>query len=439
MIPKNYPYDDDGTISSLIQVKSNQNLYINKYHSVILHSRCFHLHFHPHHTKISREKRNAPSTMACFATRRITIVFIASSFLSFEAIAWQTGDALARRLVHRRAVSRRAPSCLAATVAKQEQADESSSSEDEDKIPTVRVAAVCGLDSLEMNLAAEIVQHSCHALGFGCDLDKALLLPAANASQKMLGPTGRIVVLQFPSQVEQDTLEALNEMIAARVDQDLYSDSPRLQDPFFLRFELNHDEEEDMPSSMSAIIEQAVQEGELRVPLDNQASDSSAMKSISFLPSQVVQVDGAWIQEPNNQNDDHARTWDTSSIHVFDGLVSPNLRKRLAQVIGGGKDLMGKHVPDPARWERGGLSDKLLDVCNNNDDDDTSSTASSSSSYGLTYEAIEEVCYRPHDAIQEMESIISNLFPDFIVTRLPEAVFGLAVSPLTANGKFHTG
>ena len=315
---------------------------------------------------------------------------------------------------------------MAATVARQEQ-------EDEDNIPTVRVAAACSFDSLEMNLVTDIVQLSCHALGFGCDLDKALLLPAAAAaSQKIHGPTGRIVVLQFPSQVEQDTLEALNDMIAARVDQDLYSDSPRLQDPFFLRFELNHDDEEDVSSSMSAIIEQAVQEGELRVPLENRASDNNDMESSSFLPSQVVQVDGAWIQEPNNQNDDHTRTWDTSSIHVFDGLVSPDLRKQLAQVIGGGKDLTGKHVPDPARWERGGLSDKLLDVF----DDDSSS--SSSSSYGLTSEAIEELCFQPHDAITEMESIISKLFPDFIVTRLPQAVFGLAVSPLTANGKCYT-
>jgi hypothetical protein len=43
------------------------------------------------------------------------------------------------------------------------------------------------------------------------------------------------------------------------------------------------------------------------------------------------------------------------------------------------------------------------------------------------------LCFNHHDAIQEMESIISELFSDFTVTRLPEAVFGESVSPLTAN------
>lgn len=59
-------------------------------------------------------------------------------------------------------------------------------------------------------------------MGFRCDVDTTQTWPAATSPQ-IHGATGRIIVLQFPGQVDQDTLEALNDIIAAQVDEDLYS------------------------------------------------------------------------------------------------------------------------------------------------------------------------------------------------------------------------
>jgi hypothetical protein len=45
------------------------------------------------------------------------------------------------------------------------------------------------------------------------------------------------------------------------------------------------------------------------------------------------------------------------------------------------------------------------------------------------------LCFEHHDALQEFETILSGLLPQFTVSRFSEAVMGSSVSPLTANGK----
>ena len=52
--------------------------------------------------------------------------------------------------------------------------------------------------------------------------------------------------------------------------------------------------------------------------------------------------------------------------------------------------------------------------------------------YGLTDEALEDICFQQHEAINEFEGILVDLFPDFYVSRLPEAV-----TPLTENAPVH--
>ena len=79
----------------------------------------------------------------------------------------------------------------------------------------------------------------------------------------------------------------------------------------------------------------------------------------SFVPSLHVEMDGGYVSNRNLlRNDDMDTTvnkyWDTSTLLVFDTLVSPDLRKRLLDVMIG-SDSHSKHYdarngPDPTRW-----------------------------------------------------------------------------------------
>jgi hypothetical protein len=129
--------------------------------------------------------------------------------------------------------------------------------------------------------------------------------------------------------------------------------------------------------------------------------------------------------------------FDTSSVIVLDNLVSESLRQRLLNVVKGlPEDYANdddqwndaEFGPNPDRWERGGLVDIVASDTEQDKDD-----AVDGSCWGLTPEAIQDLCFNRHSAITEFESTLSQLFTDFTVTRLPEAVFGDSISPLTAN------
>ena len=276
----------------------------------------------------------------------------------------------------------------------------------------VKAVLACGFADSELSHLKDIVLQSSSALNLSCSVED--LQPRRRAvSVNIHGPTGRILVLACSSNLDDERLGNLNERIASLIDEDLYSPSPNLSDPFLVRFE----EEEDISDNynLASVIEQAVDEGQLLVPL-NQFSHSKQPNDIDFIPSIRVEVDGAFVKEPGRDEP----VWDTSSLLVFDDLISSDLRKRLAQTLNGGKDLRENEAPNPERWERGGLLDRL---------DDEPSCAS----YGLKPETIRDLCFEQHEAIQEMEKKITKLFSGFIVSRLPEAVFGESVSPLTAN------
>jgi len=82
---------------------------------------------------------------------------------------------------------------------------------------------------------------------------------------------------------------------------------------------------------------------------------------------------------------------------------------------------------------RGGLQDIPDDEINEEE-------IHSEGCWGLPTEAIEELCSEADtpQAIREFESILSDLFQHYVVTRLPEAVYGPCVSPLTANAPVAT-
>jgi len=224
--------------------------------------------------------------------------------------------------------------------------------------------------------------------------------------------------------------DVLWQSIAAAIDNDLYSESPRLTGPFLVTTatDNNHDH--------NNLLQAYADESELIQPLptyptalskkDDKESIAMMPAPEAFIPTVVVHVDGAWVVNDNNAVS--TTSWDTSTIQVWDGLVSDALRRRLAAVVLGNDDLQllddSTNTASTPRWVRGGLSD-TPSVNNNNNN--------SGSCWGLTDDAIHDLCWEHHDALHDMEMIISELFSDFVVSRFPEAVLGDAVSPLTAN------
>jgi hypothetical protein len=181
--------------------------------------------------------------------------------------------------------------------------------------------------------------------------------------------------------------------------------------------------------------------------------DDETCVTSSVQPSLSYEVDGAWVSEEDETESASSPTtkiWDTSSILVFDNLLPPKLRGRLLDVVLG---RVGNFItpattvtwdddtngPDPARWQDGGLTDLPPDIVMMGDDPNSDQanarSTTKSFSFGLTDVALMELCAcaPPPLAIQELERILVGLFPDFVVSRLPEAVLGANVTPLTAN------
>lgn len=146
------------------------------------------------------------------------------------------------------------------------------------------------------------------------------------------------------------------------------------------------------------------------------------------LPDIHVEIDGAIMT-----NETEERYFDTSSIFVFDNFINDDLRVRLLDTIHQRNDhnnhddewddmVLG---PNPRCFEKGGLCDTL---------GESSTSVVVSPSWGLKEELIQDLCFQEHSAIAEVEQTLCNMFAnDFVVSRLPEAVLGANVSPLTVN------
>ncbi|KAL7468664.1 hypothetical protein ACHAXS_008900 [Conticribra weissflogii] len=175
------------------------------------------------------------------------------------------------------------------------------------------------------------------------------------------------------------------------------------------------------------VIEKEVTDYGLRDELVEMSSAKAPEIDGLFIPALSIKLDGAMIEDvdcPGN------RLFDTSSIIVFDNLLDESLRKRLLNIVKGYPESSEieewndtKNGPDPSRWTRGGLVDVI----------DEGFEMKAPSCWGLSDEAVNDICFGRHPAILEFESTLTKLFPGFIVSRLPEAVFGECVSPLTAN------
>lgn len=311
--------------------------------------------------------------------------------------------------------------------------------------------------------------------------------PIIESASVIPGALGRVLLVRASADMPLDVLEELEAGICEQMDK-LLSDEmlseallvsfqkttavtttttttrPSQQQQQSLQFTATEeDEKDDYAQYLASIVANAVQEYGMLVPLEQQTPQALAKKNqeeeeeedASFVPSMHVEIDGGYISSPfdgdddDDDDDDEAPPpfWDTSTLLIFDNLVNGNLRKDLLDVVLGtdSDEHDPKNGPDPSRWLRG----RLLDVPDEDDNDDDgeelvvdeeikiesddSESDTSGGGWGLTDESLDEICFEQHDAVQEMESILANLFPHFHVCRLPEIVLGSSVTPMTAN------
>ena len=288
------------------------------------------------------------------------------------------------------------------------------------------------------------------------------------------GALGRVLVINVCGMPidENELIIQLKNDLSERIDGVLQSDDVSNQQPILLAFQSSNTINnkcatgtiEDSAAIISDIIEKEISDYNLLeevneicniyedVDLDSLLKSRSGCFvhpyeiEINCYPSMVIDIDGDMVVSssmPNGQEDDDAQDvhFDTSSVLIFDKLLDKKLRKRLLNVVKGypedhtsEKDDWDDDVngPDSNRWKRGGLLDVLNDNSDSNEEEDEGSC------WGLSEDAIMDICYNEHPAIAEFESKLSLLFPDFIVSRLPEAVFGeCVISPLTANAPTH--
>jgi 2OG-Fe(II) oxygenase superfamily len=284
------------------------------------------------------------------------------------------------------------------------------------------------------------------------------------------GALGRVLLLQ--TNLDVDSIETVEYAIAEQMDLLLYagdSEAPLLQQPILIKIHnpqySNIDFEDVSIKTLQLLVQDEVNIYQLNRAIDDQEdgvvhdvnegdtnSTATLESTIPILanrlpvlppaPSLHVELDGATVITTSDLSSPPTSWWDTSTVLVWDDLISDDLRRRLLNVVKGisegspSSSISGDETkemewddvlqgPDPSRWTRGGLMDTP-------NDDNTARC------WGLGEDDIEDICFGDHPAITEFERILSeHVFPQFKVCRLPEAVFGACVSPLTANAPTH--
>jgi hypothetical protein len=301
----------------------------------------------------------------------------------------------------------------------------------------IRLDAVAssGLDDAELFVVLQAVQEAI-TNGVGLEVScgtSSLIVTESPCPSSITGALGRVLMLQ--TNLDGDSIEVVQNSIAEQMDHLLYSEPPALVQPVLITVKnsilepLSVADEQAAQQVLTSILEEEVEQYEMaKAVVSKHPSKDSA-----FVPTIRVELDAAQTIDAFSST----TWWDTSSVLVFDDLVDEELRKGLLDVTLGRcknnepaddwDDVASG--PNPKRWVRGGL----LDIPDENDQEEAASDEEFGPCWGLRNEAIEEVCFEQHGAIEKFEGILSNLFPQYVVTRLPEAVFGASVSPLSAN------
>lgn len=304
-----------------------------------------------------------------------------------------------------------------------------------------------------------------------------------------VGTLGRVLLLRIRTTTaldQEESIELLRLTIMEQIDYLIY-ETQELSQPVLVSIIINdnnNDNEDENKNKnednlllVNEIIENEIQLYGLREPIyhysyqnknkeknksnstSNSSNDEDGITMTNmFTPTIHIEIDGANTTtqitvvdvdaDADSENETTTTFWDTSSVVVFDNLVNDDLRKRLLDIVvnNGNGDSNNEnendscwndidHGPDPSRWIRGGLQD----VPDHNDTNNNSTTTEGTSScWGLRPEIIEDLIStapnQQHDAIHELESLLTELWePEYVVCRMPEAVYGDSVSPITAN------
>ena len=302
--------------------------------------------------------------------------------------------------------------------------------------------ASAGLNSAELDVALTAISTACDAEGMSFDINQSnfqsVVEPAIPDS--LPGASGRVIILTLENEEMMDEddewLLPIKYAISNEMDRELFAvpdnsfDQPVLVHLCPYHQSLDVTSAEAALAIMRSVVEDEAKEYDLCDPLECKTSRKKSTSSTQYIPSAHFELDGAMIQADMLDRDQ--TTWDTSSVLVFDDLVDEDLRRGLLNVVKGNsegnKDDEWNDIengPDPHRWVRGGL----IDV----PDDSTEDIEITKPCWGLNDDAIVDLCYNKHEAIQDFEGRLAELFPQFHVGRLPEAVLGATVSPLTAN------
>jgi hypothetical protein len=297
------------------------------------------------------------------------------------------------------------------------------------------------------------------------DFDNLIHIPHPVTEYNLpIGVTGRVLLLEsshLPANDDnQPVLEELQTQFSQAIDQILFSENSLVKQPVLIAIEQRQpldpvatalDEHSRCISRITHALACYIDEFGLTDPIPfttrTQSLAQNAQSTLQpqqspLMPSMHIEVDGAWVHSAAHDSDESGireSVWDTSSVLIYDNVLSDDLRSRLLDVVLGrnGKESPtwndAVEGPDPRRWERG----KLADVPHHHEDDDDTGS-SESGGYGLTDAAVDDLCSQQHGPIHEFEStILSAIFPGAIVSRLPQAVFGPDISPLTANAPIH--
>ena len=314
-------------------------------------------------------------------------------------------------------------------------------------IPSTYAATLisAGLGESEASALARALESACHSVGHQPGAIHRLNLGAEPiTSSETPGALGRVVVVAGCGEELADELQMA---FASQIDKEL-AEGP-LEAPVVAYFHPTVVppvagscwSREHLGMALSRFIEEYSLTDEV-LPMPGAAAAPTApvpAVTAPAVPTAFVELDGAMDQPAL----DGAGRWDCSAVAVFDGLVGESLRRELLKLLARPDGSWDPSAgPDPAVWREGGLGDaplaphELVVGTTGDAEEEEGGGGGARKSVGLCPEALDFLCASPPQsgALAAAERVFKErIFPGFRVGRMPEALLGDGVTPLTAN------